>query len=121
MTNVKDLAPHIYRQRLLIEGIYDREVDADTVRKFFDVLLEELGMTAAGAPIVNVSDGLGKPENQGIEAFIPLIESGVALYTWESSSFLSLIIYTCKAYDDARAIEITRNFFELSQFECKPF
>ena len=121
MSNVKDLAPHIYRQRLLIEGIYDREVTADTVREFFDVLLAELDMTAAGAPIVNVSDGLGKPENQGIEAFIPLIESGVALYTWESSSFLSLIIYTCKAYDDPRAIEITRDFFELSQFECKPF
>lgn len=118
---MKDLAPHIYRQRLLIEGIYDREVDAATVREFFDLLLKELGMTAAGDPIVNVSDGLGKPENQGIEAFMPLIESGIALYTWDSSNFLSLIIYTCKAYDDPQAIEITREFFQLSQFECKPF
>ena len=118
---MKDLAPHIYRQRLLIEGIYDRAISADTVRDFFALLLEKLGMTAAGEPIINESDGLGQPENQGIEAFIPLIESGIALYTWDSSSFLSLIIYTCKAYDDAEALAITREFFALSQYECKPF
>jgi S-adenosylmethionine decarboxylase len=121
MFNVKDLAPHIYRQRLLIEGIYDREVDAGTIRQFFEVIAQGLGVTAAGAPIINESAGLGTPQNQGIEAFLPLIESGIAVYTWESSRFLSLIIYTCKAYDDARAMQITRDFFELTQFECKPF
>ena len=78
-------------------------------------------MTAAGDPIVNSSLGKGKVENQGIEAFIPLIESGIALYTWESSKFLSLIIYTCKAYDDETAISITRSFFELTEMQYKSF
>jgi len=118
---MKDLAPHIYRQRLLIEGIYSIDVNTDTVLDFFQALLQGLGMTQAGAPIVNLSDGLGKPENRGIEAFMPLIESGIALYTWESSRFLSLIIYTCKRYDNERACEITREFFQLSDIESKPF
>ena len=61
---------------------------------------------AAGEAIINSSLGQGKPENQGIEAFIPLIESGVALYTWQSSRFVSLIIYTCKAFDEAKALTI---------------
>ncbi len=78
-------------------------------------------MTAAGDPIVNSSLGKGKLENQGIEAFIPLIESGIALYTWESSKFLSLIIYTCKPYDDDTALDITRSFFGLTGIQSKAF
>lgn len=106
---------------MLIEGIYERPVDEATVLEYFQRLLKGLGMTAAGEPVVNSSLGKGKKENQGIEAFIPLIESGVALYTWESSRFLSLIIYTCKAYDNDTAISITQDFFELSELQFKPF
>jgi hypothetical protein len=75
---MKDLAPNIYRQRLLIEGLYDIDVQIDTVHEFFTALLKGLGANAAGEAIVNSSLGQGKLENQGIEAFIPLIESGVA-------------------------------------------
>lgn len=118
---MKDLAPHIYRQRLLIEGIYEYDVSEADVLGFFETLLEGLNMTAAGEPIVNSSLGKGKPENQGIEAFIPLIESGIALYTWQSSKFLSLIIYTCKPYDDDKALEITQAFFGLVEMQSKSF
>ena len=118
---MKDLAPDIYRQRLLIEGIYEIDVQVETVHQFFAALLTGLGAHAAGDAIVNSSLGQGKPENQGIEAFIPLIESGVALYTWESSRFISLIIYTCKAFDEATALAIVENFFQLSQVESKSF
>lgn len=118
---MKDLAPHIYRQRLLIEGIYQRAVSEADVLAYFEQLLAALNMTAAGAPIVNSSLGKGKAENQGIEAFIPLIESGVALYTWESSRFLSVIIYTCKPYEDDMALSVTEAFFQLSQLESKSF
>lgn len=118
---MKDLAPNIYRQRLLVEGIYEIEVQVDTVHQFFDVLLSGLGANAAGDAIVNSSLGQGRVENQGIEAFIPLIESGVALYTWESSRFLSVIIYTCKEFDEVKALSIIHDFFQLSQIESKPF
>ena len=69
---MKDLAPHIYRQRLLIEGNYEIEVQVETVHQFFAALLSGLGANAAGDAIVNSSLGQGKPENQGIEAFIPV-------------------------------------------------
>lgn len=118
---MKDLAPQIYRQRLLIEGLYEIDVQVDTVHEFFAALLTGLGVNAAGEAIVNSSLGQGKPENQGIEAFMPLIESGVALYTWQSSRFISLIIYTCKAFDDERALAIVADFFQLSQVESKTF
>ncbi len=118
---MKDLAPNIYRQRLLIEGIYEIDVQVETVHQFFTVLLSGLGANAAGDAIVNSSLGQGKIENQGIEAFIPLIESGVAVYTWQSSRFLSLIIYTCKKFDGDKALSIVEDFFQLSQIESKSF
>lgn len=118
---MKDLAPHIYRQRLLIEGLYERDVDEADVLEFFETILKGLSMSAAGDPIVNSSLGRGKVENQGIEAFIPLIESGIALYTWETSKFLSLIIYTCKSYDDESALAITKDFFTLTEMQSKSF
>jgi len=118
---MKDLAPHIYRQRLLIEGLYEIDVEVETIHRFFTELLSGLGATAAGDAIVNSSLGQGKIENQGIEAFIPLIESGVAVYTWHSSRFLSLIIYTCKAFDGEKALSIVEDFFQLSQMQSKSF
>jgi S-adenosylmethionine decarboxylase len=118
---MKDLAPDIYRQRLLIEGLYEIDVQVETVHQFFNALLTGLGANAAGDAIVNSSLGQGKLENQGIEAFLPLIESGVALYTWQSSRFISLIIYTCKAFDEDKALAIVADFFELSQVESKSF
>jgi len=118
---MKDLAPHIFRQRLLIEGLYDRPVDPAVVLEYFNRLLSELGMSAAGNPVINSSVGQGKRENQGIEAFIPLIESGVALYTWESTRFISLIIYTCKAFENETALDVTRDFFQIAEMEYRVF
>ena len=118
---MKDLAPDIYRQRLLIEGFYEIDVQVDTIVRFFDALLLGLEMSAAGEAIVNSSLGQGQLENQGIEAFLPLIESGVAVYTWESARFLSIIIYTCKAFEKGKALHIVEDFFQLSQMESKPF
>lgn len=118
---MKDLAPELYRQRLLIEGKYEIEVQVDTINQFFDALLSGLGMTAAGDAVVNSSVGQGQSKNQGIEAFLPLIESGVAIYTWRSARFLSIIIYTCKAFEKEQAVQIVEDFFQLSQMEYKSF
>lgn len=118
---MKDLAPDIFRQRLLIEGIYEIEVDETAVRRFFDTLLTGLSVSAAGEPLVNSSLGQGLPQNQGIEAFLPLIESGVALYTWRDARFLSIILYTCKPFEDKKALEIVTEFFQLSRIEHKNF
>jgi len=118
---MKNLAPEIYRQRLLIEGYYEIEVQVDTITQFFDALLSGLALNAAGDAVINSSIGQGHPKNQGIEAFLPLIESGVALYTWQSARFLSIIIYTCKAFENDKAVQVIEDFFQLSRMEFKSF
>lgn len=120
---MRDLAPQIYRQRVLIEGIYHRSVSEAEIAEYFQLLLRELNLRSYTDPFIRSSAalGIGKPENQGFEAFIPLIDSGIALYTWEKDKFFSMIIYTCKAYDAAHALRLTQEFFQLDPVEHLPF
>jgi S-adenosylmethionine decarboxylase len=53
----------------------------------------------------------GKAENQGFDAFLPLIDSGISLYIWSSARFFSAILYTCRRFDEAAAIDFTRRYF----------
>jgi hypothetical protein len=65
--------------------------------------------------------GQGKDENQGFDAFVPLIDSGISLYVWSSSKFFSGIIYTCKGFDSVKATQITQEFFRLHPVESLTF
>ncbi len=115
------LAPEIFRQRLLLEGFYTVEMDADTVSTYLLGLAAHLGMRAYAEPIVHAPGGLGKAENQGYDAFLPLIDSGIAAYVWSAARFFSIVVYTCKAFDPAAAIDYTRAFFAAGTVESMPF
>jgi len=116
------IAPNITRQRLLIEGYYSIDVDEAVIEEFFMGVTKCLSLRAYGKPIIFSPEGLGKEENQGYDAFIPLIDSGISLYVWCSDKFLSLIIYTCKAFDNEQAVEFTKSFFNITgEFETKSF
>jgi len=65
--------------------------------------------------------GKGKEENEGYDAFIPLIDSGISLYVWSKARFLSVVIYTCKSFDEKAAVEAARDFFEMTELEFKGF
>lgn len=118
---MKNLAPHIFRQRLLIEGFYKTQVDQNVIKDFFTKITEALQLRMYGEPIIFSPEGLGKKGNQGYDAFVPLIDSGISLYIWSSQKFLSATIYTCKGFDESIAIEITKNFFEINDIEFESF
>lgn len=108
-------APDITRQRLLLEGYYKREVDRHAVEDYFKTITEKLALKMYGNPIIYSPEGLGKEENQGFDAFVPLIDSGISLYVWTSSKFFSVVIYTCKAFDQALALKTTKEFFNVNE------
>ena len=81
---MKDLAPDIVRQRLLIEGLYSKDIDQAAVESYLIDVAAHLGLRTYGRPIVH-APGDGKAENQGFDAFIPLIDSGISLYVWTRS------------------------------------
>jgi hypothetical protein len=111
---LKNLAPQIFRQRLLIEGFYGREVDEEVIRDYLLSLATHLGLRTYGEPVVFApASGEGRPENAGFDAFVPLIDSGISGYFWTGPRFLSIVLYTCKGFDEGEAIGFTRRFFEI--------
>jgi len=108
---MQDLAPHITRQRLLVEGYYTIEVDRAAVDRYLRGVAAHLGLRAYGAASIFSPGGEGKAENQGFDAFLPLIDSGISLYIWSSARFFSAILYTCRRFDEAAAIAFTRRYF----------
>lgn len=74
-----------------------------------------------GEPIIFSPASLGKQDNQGYDAFAPLIDSGISLYIWSNQKFLSTVIYTCKGFDEKLAIITTKSFFEMIEIEFQSF
>lgn len=118
---MKNIAPNIVRQRILIEGFYDCVVNKKTITKYFNTITKELNLKMYGKPIIFSPGGKGKKENQGYDAFVPLIDSGISLYVWTNAKFISLIIYTCKGFDEKKSIKATEKFFKIKKTEHMEF
>ena len=118
---MRNLAPGITRERLLIEGFFLAKVDKKAIEKYFEEITLELGLRMYGDPIIFSPGGLGKEENQGYDAFVPLIDSGISLYIWGNQKFLSVILYTCKTFDQTKAIQVTQEFFQAKEIESMSF
>jgi S-adenosylmethionine decarboxylase len=118
---MRDLAPDIVRQRLLLEGFYRIDVDEDVIRRFLTELPAALRLRTYGQPTIFSPGGLGRGENEGYDAFVPLIDSGVSLYVWTAPRFLALVVFTCKTFDRADVERFTRQFFAMTEAESTQF
>ena len=118
---MRNLAPQIFRQRLLLEGLYTIEVDRDVLARYMTGLAAHLDMRAYGEPTIYSPAGLGKAENQGFDAFLPLVDSGISAYIWSSARLFSILLYTCKGFNIAAAIDFTSAYFAAPQIESMPF
>jgi len=118
---MKNLAPHITRQKLLLEGFYEVEIDEQKIKDYFNEITSSLELRIYSEPIIYLPGGEGKEDNQGYDAFVPLIDSGISLYIWENHKFFSIIIYTCKSFNEIKAIEVTKEFFKSENIEKLSF
>lgn len=117
---MKNIEPRVYRQRLIIEARYNIEVDRQTVKDYLLKLAEILAMTIhpdIPSPIITSATGKSNPIHDGYEGVIFWLESGSTIYIWEKFKFLTVDIYTCKEFDNKKAIEFTKSFFKISEIE----
>ena len=99
------------RQRLLLEGFYTVDISRETLRKYLLELAHHLNLRTYGEPVIfTPATGMGKHENQGFDAFVPLIDSGISAYIWSKARLFSVVLYTCKAFDGRAAVEFTRKY-----------
>ncbi len=118
---MRTLAPEIFRKRQLIEGYFVRDVNEAVLVEFFTFLTKGLDLRTYGAPIVHATSGQGKDANQGYDAFVPLIDSGIYIAVWSNQRFLSVVLYTCKDFDERKAAQLVGQFFEIKEVEQKLF
>jgi ADP-ribose pyrophosphatase len=115
------IAEDVFRQRLLMEGYYIIDVDEAAIERYFTGVAEYLNLRMYGKPTIFSTGGQGKEENQGYDAFAPLIDSGISLYVWTNKRFVSVVLYTCKGFSSERAAEFTRRFFGISEMVTQAF
>ncbi len=120
-TPLTDIAPEIFRKRLLFEGYFNVEVSAETLLQYFSHITTELGLRTYGDPIVHETRGSGKDVNEGFDGFVPLIDSGIYIGVWVNRNFLSTIIYTCGEFDSEKAVNSVKDFFQISEFQAAIF
>src|SRR5262245_26532620 len=114
-------APEILRQRLLVEGYYTRDVDEAGVEEFLHGVAAHLELRSYGKPAIFAPSGLGKQEHEGYDAFLPLIDSGISVYVWTGPRFVSAVLFTCKTFDDDRAVAYVEDFFGLGELDHHAF
>lgn len=116
MTKYRDLAPHIVRQRLVIEGKPGFIIDDEHVKEYLPQLSVVLGMNAISEPATHRS------EKYGMAGWIHWETSGAHIYGWdEDPPFFSVDIYTCKSFEVPKAVKFTKKFFEASEITHKEF
>ena len=109
MHKTSNIAPEVFRQRLLVEAYYKGTITQESLREFLLSLAAHLGLRTYGEPVIySPETGMGKSENAGFDAFVPLIDSGISTYIWSEATFASIFLYTCKAFDERQAIDYCR-------------
>ena len=110
---MENIAPNIFRQRLIIEGYYTIDVTKNIVEDYLLGMASHLELRTYGDPIVfSPASGMGKEENAGFDAFVPLIDSGISVYIWCNAKFFSTVLYTCKGFDPQAAVDFSAGFFK---------
>jgi hypothetical protein len=120
-TPLTNIAPEIFRKRLLVEGYFKVQVTEDSLRSYFSRITSELGLRTYGEPIIHMTSGEGKDINEGFDGFVPLVDSGIYIGVWVNPKFLSTIIYTCGEFDAEKAVSLVAEIFELSDFQSAIF
>jgi S-adenosylmethionine/arginine decarboxylase-like enzyme len=116
LAEIPDLAPSIFRQRLVIEGTCRYPIDDEQIRKYLSGLSDVCEMTLLMEPVTHRS------ERFGWAGWVHWETSGAHFYAWETPKvFFSVDIYTCKAFDPKRAVDFTREFFSVTQIVARSF
>ena len=116
LNEMVDLAPEIYHQRLVVEGLVTEPITAAQIEDYLSRLSGVLDMVTLIRPVTHQSD------KYGWAGWIHWETSGAHFYGWDVPRlFFSVDIYTCKAFSAAEAVAFTRDYFNATRIEYREF
>ena len=111
---MRDLAPNIFRQRLIIEGKTENPLLKNHIEDYLSELSRVLKMNMLGKPVTH------KSPKYGWAGWVHWEDSGSHLYVWDDPfNFFSVDIYTCRKFSAKTATEFTKNFFGVNKIVYK--
>jgi S-adenosylmethionine decarboxylase len=112
---MRDLAPSIVRQRLVIEGTCAAPIDDLIIREYLHRLSVVCDMHVLLDPVTHHSD------RYGWAGWVHWETSGAHCYAWDNPLFFSVDIYTCKRFDAVAVVDFTRRFLGALDIASKSF
>lgn len=113
---MKDLAPDIYRQRLVIEGLPKRPITDHDITDYLAKLSDVTGMTLLIKPVTHRSDLFGWA------GWIHWETSGAHFYAWDHPRlFFSVDVYTCKPFSLEKTVAFTKEYFDSEAIAFREF
>ena len=103
----EDLAPDIFRQRMIIEGTLHNIFLPEDMTLYAKEMSKVLNMELLTSPVLN------HEPDYGWCAFVHWKESGMHIYSWDDRKppFFSADIYTCKTFNPDHVVAFTQEFF----------
>ena len=90
--------------------------DLDLIYRILEELPAQIGMTRIMPPYVFKYSGL-KPEDWGISGFVLIAESHISIHTFPEKNFVSVDIFSCKAFDADLAATYFKKAFSMTKVE----
>ena len=110
-----------FGQHLMVDGYggnSEKMENLDLIYNFLDTYPEKMEMTKIMPPYVFKYLGK-KPEDWGLSGVVLIAESHISIHTFPFKQYLSLDIFSCKAFDSDNAIRFVKDMFGLTKTEIK--
>ncbi len=106
----KNLAPHIIRQRLILEGTVEKLIEPEQFKEYLIRLSEVAKMEMLKEPVTSHA------HEMGWGSWIHWKTSGTDFYSYPPMegmpALFTVDIYTCKPFSVRNVVEFTREFFK---------
>ena len=113
---MRDLAPEICRQRMVVEGLCREPISAEAITGYLSQLSKSIDMVELMEPVTHQSP------LYGWAGWIHWETSGAHFYAWDQPRlFFSVDIYACKPFSESAVVELTREWFDATEIVTKGF
>lgn len=112
---MRNLAPKLIRQRIIIEAITDHLVKPCEFKDYLVKLSKVVRMRPLSAPFAYPA------ENMGYGGWIHWVTSGAHIYSYPTEvtgrvgHLLTIDAYTCKPFSVKKAVDFTKKYFKIKK------
>jgi S-adenosylmethionine decarboxylase len=91
--------------------------DLERGYEFLDKICRHLNMTKQTQPYIFKTCETTFPGKPGYSGWVPIIESGIQIHTSANNRFISIDVYSCKAFSEEGVVDFVKDWFRPQQID----